>query len=158
MIYIRTGIMRLVSACIGSLIGFAWASGQATLPQIELKTVAEVEINVIEDGREVVHLSPANRVAPGDLVLYTVEIHNTGATDAVAPVVTRPIPAHMAYVADSAVGPGADISFSADGGVVFDRPENIKAKPNEYTHIRWKLKNTLKAKSVAFARFRAVVK
>ena len=28
----------------------------------------------------------------------------------------------------------------------------------DYTHIRWQLKNILKGRAVAFARFRAVVK
>ena len=71
-------------------------------------------------------------------------------------------------MADSASGPGADISYSIDGGRTFDRPENLKildsqglkqiAAADAYTHIRWQLKNILKANAVAFARFRAVVK
>ena len=64
--------------------------------------------------------------------------------------------------------PGADITFSVDGGERFDVPERLRlvgedgvrrvAKSSEYTHIRWHLRNSLKSKSVAFARFRAVVK
>ena len=73
----------------------------------------------------------------------------------------------MRYVADSAVGPGAEVSYSVDGGRSFDRAENLKvpgkdgeprpAVAADYTHIRWRLKNSLKANSVAFVRFRARV-
>jgi hypothetical protein len=60
------------------------------------------------------------------------------------------------------------VRYSVDDGHFFDRPENLvvrdadghprPAKAYDYTHIRWKLRNALKSKSVAFARFRAVVK
>ncbi len=101
-------------------------------------------------------------------MLYTLEIRNAGPIAIIAPTVTDPIPAHMTYVADSATGPGAEVSYSVDGGHTFERPENLRvvgpdgrlraAKPMDYTHIQWKLKKTLKSKSIAFARFRAVVK
>jgi hypothetical protein len=74
----------------------------------------------------------------------------------------------MRYLDDTAAGPGADISYSIDGGHTFDRPENLKvigpdgqkhpATAADYTHIRWQLRHILKGKSVAFARFRAVVR
>ena len=43
-----------------------------------------------------------------------------------APSVVYPIPEHMRYVADSAIGPGAEVSYSIDGGRSFDQPENLK--------------------------------
>jgi uncharacterized repeat protein (TIGR01451 family) len=134
------------------------ASGQATSPSLKVRTIAEVETKVMEGGREVVRLVPADRVVPGDEVLYTLEIRNMSRVDVVAPTVVNPVPAHVQYVADSASGPGADITYSADGGATFDTAENIKQKASDYTHIRWKLRNTLKSHAVAFARFRAVVK
>jgi len=57
------------------------------------------------------------------------------------------------------------VSYSIDGGHTFDGAESLQvseggherpANPKDYTHIRWTLKNTLKPKSIAFARFRAV--
>jgi hypothetical protein len=73
----------------------------------------------------------------------------------------------MSYVADSAVAPGAEVSYSVDGGRTFDAPENLtvhgpdgKERPAmaaDYTHIRWVLKNRLKAGSMTLARFRATV-
>jgi hypothetical protein len=60
------------------------------------------------------------------------------------------------------------VSYSVDGGHTYDRPENLRvagpkgqmrpATAADYTHIRWQLKHSLKGNSVAFARFRAVVK
>jgi uncharacterized repeat protein (TIGR01451 family) len=149
--------MQAIGALGGAVLLIGVTSGQATLPRIDIRTIAEVETKVVEDGREIVRLSPANRVVPGDCVIYTIEIRNLGST-AVEPTITRPIPNHVAYVADSATGPGADISYSVDG-MTFDRPDGLyPAKAADYTHIRWQFKRTLKSKSVAFARFRAVVK
>jgi uncharacterized repeat protein (TIGR01451 family) len=111
---------------------------------------------------------PADRVVSGDWVIYTLEVRNTGTATATAPTVTYPIPTHMVYVADSAVGPGTEVSYSVDSGRSFDIPEKLKiqeakgqlrpAGPADYTHIRWQLKNGLKGNSVAFVRFRAQAK
>ncbi len=160
--------MRATAASLYALCIIAAASGQATSDSLAIKTVAEVETRVMQGGLEVVKLAPADRLVPGDQVIYTVEIRNVGAAAVGAPMVSEPIPAHMAYVADSATAPGAEVSYSIDGGHSFDRPENLRmvgtdgherqAIDKDYTHIRWKLKNPLKSHSVAFARFRAVVK
>jgi uncharacterized repeat protein (TIGR01451 family) len=135
---------------------------------LAVKAIAEVETRMSQNGRDIVKLTPADRVVPGDQVIYTLQIRNNGAAAVRTPNVPYPIPDHMRYVADSAVGPGADVTYSIDGGRTFDRPENLKvsepggqmrtATAAEYTHIRWHLKNNLKSNSVAFARFRAVVK
>jgi uncharacterized repeat protein (TIGR01451 family) len=144
------------------------AVGQVPAGSLAIRSIAEVESRSLAAGREVVKLVPADRVVPGDRVIYTLEVRNTGATALDAPVVTHPVPEHMRYVADSAVGPGAEVSYSVDGGHSFERAENLKvlgvdgrprpAVAADYTDIRWQLKNTLKANSVAFVRFRALVK
>jgi uncharacterized repeat protein (TIGR01451 family) len=144
------------------------ARGQATSPGLAVRAVAEVQIASIRPGPAAVQLVPANRVVPGDLVLYTLEIRNIGPRSVASPTVTNPIPTYMTYLPESATGPGAEVSYSVDGGRIFDRPENLQvidgeghlrpANVSDYTHIQWKLKITLKPKSVAFARFRAVVK
>lgn len=161
-------IIRSNAIALGLAVLSSTATGQATSPAIKLRTLAEVETHIVDNGREVTRLVPADRVVPGDRVIYTVEIRNTGPVALVAPTVVNPIPAHTVYIADSATGPGAEVSYSVDGGHTFDRPESLKvrtadggsrmAKAFDYTHIQWKLKKTLKSKSVAYARFRAVVK
>jgi uncharacterized repeat protein (TIGR01451 family) len=143
------------------------ASGQATSSGLAIKAVAEIRSKATQSGPETTKLLAAQRVAPGDEVIYTLEIRNTGGVTVLKPVVVYPVPTHMMYVADSATGPGAQVSYSVDGGESFDHAESLKwsdggrvrpAKPSDYTHIRWQLKNNLKPNSVAFARFRAVVK
>jgi uncharacterized repeat protein (TIGR01451 family) len=156
----------VLALCVVRVV--AAASGQATSESLAIKAIAEVETIAKQDGREVVRLAPADRVVPGDQVIYTLEIRNVGAIAVHHPTVMYSVPSHMAYVADSATGPGAEVSYSVDGGHRFDRPENLRmidsdghsrpAIDKDYTHIRWELKNSLKSNSVAFARFRAVVK
>jgi uncharacterized repeat protein (TIGR01451 family) len=138
------------------------------MDSLSIKAVAEVESKTVAGGRESVKLVSADRVVPGDRVIYTLEVRNTGAIGLESPTVIHPIPEHMRYVADSAVGPGAEVSYSIDGGKSFEHAENLRvtgadgqsrpATAADYTHIRWHLKNTLKANSVAFVRFRALVK
>jgi uncharacterized repeat protein (TIGR01451 family) len=161
------GVHVLCASLCGIGIPYA-ASGQATSRALVVKAIAEVETHAMRDGRDTTKLTPANRVVPGDQVIYTLEIRNSGRTAVRDPVITYGVPSHMMYVADSATGPGAEVRYSVDDGRTFDRPENLRvndalghsrpAKADEYTHIRWKLRNTLKSKSVAFARFRAIVK
>ncbi|HXI47883.1 MAG TPA: hypothetical protein VNH39_04780 [Steroidobacteraceae bacterium] len=146
----------------------ALAHGQANSGSIAVKAIAEVESQTVREGREISKLAPADRVVSGDWVIYTLEVRNTAATTVRAPTVTYPVPEHMSYVAESAVGPATEISYSVDGGRSFDAAENLKvqdadgqlrpAAAADYTHIRWQLKNSLKGNSVAFVRFRARVK
>ena len=143
-------------------------SGQATSEQISVRVVAEVQTRLSEHGRQVTTLLPADKVVPGDLVIYTLEAKNVGPMSIDAPTVVQPVPAHMVYVRESATGPGAFITFSVDNGISFDIPENLKvtgldgkmraAAAADYTHIRWQLRSLVKANSVAFLRFRARVK
>ena len=135
---------------------------------LNVRAIAEVEARSSEEGRERVRLIPADRVVPGDRVLYTLEVRNTGPNALKTPTVIHPVPEHTRYVDDSAVGPGAEVSYSVDGGRHFDRAQNLRvplaggasrpAVGADFTHIRWQFKNQLEANSVAFVRFRAVVK
>jgi uncharacterized repeat protein (TIGR01451 family) len=144
------------------------SAGQSPAAAIAITAIAEVEKVSQERGRETTKLVSADRVVSGDAVIYTLEVHNLGATTVRKPVVTYAVPEHMIYIADSAVGPGTDVSYSIDNGASFDTPESLKirepngeprlAKAADYTHIRWQLNHALKVNSVAFVRFRARVK
>jgi uncharacterized repeat protein (TIGR01451 family) len=146
----------------------ALAAAQPPTDPLEIKSIAEVESRTVQAGREIVKLIPADRVAPGDRVIYTLAVRNTGATAIAAPSLTYAIPEHMRYIADSAVGPGAEVRYSVDRGRSFETPDSLNvhgpdgrlrpAVAADYTDIRWQLKNILKPNSVAFVRFRALVK
>src|SRR5271168_2396990 len=100
-----------IFATVGLLLMAAGGAAQEAADPLTIKAIAEVESKSIVHGREVIKLIPADRVVPGDQVIYTLEVRNTGAA-LEAPVVVHPIPEHMRYVADSAVGPGAEVSYS----------------------------------------------
>ena len=62
---------------------------------------------------------PADKVVPGTEVTWTVTASNICQKPAENVTFDNPVPPHMSYVANSATGPGADISFSLDGSRLF---------------------------------------
>src|SRR5579859_5855622 len=96
------GIRVICASLCGIGIAYA-ASGQATSGALVVKAVAEVETRSAQGGRDV-KLTPANRVVPGDEVIYTLEIRNPGRATVRGPAVTYEVPSHMMYIADVATG------------------------------------------------------
>jgi uncharacterized repeat protein (TIGR01451 family) len=135
---------------------------------VTVRTTVEKLATKLVGGRPVTELQPADHLVAGDAVVYTLEVRNQGPTGVDDYAFTSPIPEHMVYVADSAVGPGAEISYSVDGGHTFAAPDELfvhgadgkqrAAVASDYTHIRWQLRNRLKTGSMALARFRALVR
>ena len=154
--------------CTTLLLGLLAAIGsgaQTPAPELQVTTTAELAQVQVTNGHTSVRLMAANHVVPGDLLIYTLKVRNPGNDTVVMPQFVAPIPLHTSYVADSAVGPGAEVLYSVDSGETFDKPQNLRvrgegrvlrpATPADYTHIRWTLRHGLKPKSVAYARFRA---
>lgn len=154
----------------------AFAAGQALVGEamaadpgcIVVQNVAEMEQTVTDAaGNKTVKLVPATKVVPGDTVIYTVKFRNRCDKPADNVSVDNPVPEHMAYVADSAIGPNTDVSFSVDGGYHFAKPEALRkkdadgteraARAREYTNIRWVMRHALAAGAEGYARFRAVL-
>ncbi len=132
---------------------------------IQIRTTAEIEVVETDANGEIVtRLEQASKVIPGDIVIYTVTFSNTGSEPAENVVITNPVPRHMEYVEGTAFGPGADISFSIDGGQSWGTPDELMvtaadgsqrpALATEYTDIRWILRNMLQPGAQGFARFR----
>ncbi|HPF25874.1 MAG: hypothetical protein R3F58_03560 [Steroidobacteraceae bacterium] len=159
---IVAGTLVLVFAVVGQ------AAGQPAAGCIVLKTVAEVEQPyTTDDGETAKRLVPAAKVVPGGEVVWTVTASNVCDKPAEKVAIDNPVPDHMRYVPDSAMGPGTDIAFSVDGrkfappgALTVSNADGSErtARAEEYSHIRWTFKNALQPGSVAFARFRAVVK
>lgn len=136
---------------------------------IEIKTVAEKEERVVAaDGTEESKLVPVTTVVPGDEVVYTVTFTNVSQDTADNVTVVDPIPEQMTYVRGSVFGPGADITFSVDGGKNFVVEDELRvatanggertAQPEDYTHIRWVMRNPLDPGKRGVARFRAALR
>ena len=84
---------------------------------IELQSVAQQQkVTVEKDGSKHVEMVPAARVVPGTEVTYTINYRNVGTKPAGDVVINNPVPEHMNYVADSAIGADTTISYSADSG------------------------------------------
>ncbi len=135
--------------------------------QIGVETVAAVlEARLLPDGTRVNEWVPARELREGQVVYYTVKITNPSQQAAHNVVVIKPVPANTRYVADSAAAPGAQVSFSIDGGLTFAPARDLLIKdgqgaakpapPERYTHIRWQMRYPLAPRSTAHARFRAV--
>jgi uncharacterized repeat protein (TIGR01451 family) len=165
-IFMSKGIQKVLSVaallalCVGTQ---AYAAEQGC---IVLKSTAEVEQTVVDaKGGKTTKLVAADKVVPGVEVVWTVTANNICKQPSDKVTINNAVPAHMTYVANSATGPGADITYSLDGQN-FGAAEQLsvsesggkrKARADEYKNIRWVFKNSLQPGSQAVAQFRAVL-
>jgi len=163
---------------LGLLLSVQLSAGAARAEEPEVKLVAEVrDDSLMVGGQRVARLVPATVLHEDQEVFYTVRILNPGTTPLRDVEVVQRIPQNTTYVPRSASGPGAEISLSADGGATFGsegqltvaesgsqpkflagadhRASTRPATERDYTHIRWRLRNSLAPGAVALARFRA---
>jgi uncharacterized repeat protein (TIGR01451 family) len=139
---------------------------------VELHTELVAEVRVSSNAptrapgstqeRQTYRMVPAKLLSQGQVVYYTLRITNPTPVVANNVTVVQQVPSNTRYLPGSAVGPGADIEFSIDGGRTFARAEDLKledgssrAPPERYTHILWRLRNPLAPGALALARFRA---
>jgi uncharacterized repeat protein (TIGR01451 family) len=130
-------VLFLALFCTGS-----WGA-ESTL---KLTSKAEKETTVVKNGQKEVKRVPAQKILPGDTVIFTNHYTNTLSKPADDTVITNPVPKDVTYVDGSAFGEGATITFSSDTGKTFDTPGKLfktdkgkmrNARASEYTHIRW---------------------
>jgi uncharacterized repeat protein (TIGR01451 family) len=161
----RLKVLHLAAIAACSLSSQAFAQAPST-GCIVLKSVAEIEQVVTNaKGEKSVKLVPAGKVVPGVEVTWTVTANNICKQPSEKVTINNAVPEHMTYVANSAIGPGSDITYSLDGKT-FAAPELLtvqengatrKARADEYRHIRWIFKDSLQPGAQGFARFRAVL-
>ena len=149
------------------MVAFSQPSARADeQSEVATELVAEVRENVsTTPGREVYRYAPARLLEQGQVVYYTLRITNQTTVPLRNVAVVQPVPANTTYVADSASGPGAAVSFSVDGGKTYAPADSLMieteggtkqlAQASQYTHIRWQLRNPLAPGATALARFRA---
>ena len=148
------------------LFAQAGAIGAAPERSIEIKTTAEIEMEVInKDGKKEIHRVEAAKVVPGDEVIYTIHYANVGDDVAERVIITDAIPDHMIYTDGSASGKGTTVTFSVDSGRSYDVAANLKvaeadgkkrqANATDYTHIRWTFEDQLVPSTAGYVAFRA---
>lgn len=157
----RIAVFTLFALLVCSGAVMAQATGN-----IELKSVAEVEVEQFnEEGKKEIVRVPAGKVIPGDEVIYTNHYTNVGQEALENVAITNPIPQHMLYRKNSAVGEGATVTYSIDGGKTYDVPKNLKkvgadgkeyqAGPSDYTHIQWSFQKPVPKEGKGYVEFRA---
>jgi len=144
----------------------------AAQAEIKLVQTAEVE-TVTKDakGNETTKLLPADKVVPGDTVVYTITATNSGKQPAEAIVINNAISEHTLYLNGSAgslaIGKNTTITFSADGGKTFADAaqltvvENGATRPasaEDYTSIRWQLNFALAPEKSTKVFFKVLLK
>jgi len=108
----------------------------------------EKESTVIgDDGTSRIVRTPADKVVPGERVVYTLNFTNDDAQPARDLVLTMPVPSEVAFIEGTADTSGAIVTYSADNGDSFaERQATIKmdsdgsirpAQAADITHIRW---------------------
>ena len=148
----------------------AAASAAAPTPKggcIVLATAAEQEQSVTAaDGTSSKTFVPASRAIPGAEIVWSTTARNVCAKPADNVVINQPVPEHMEFVADSAIGGGAQITLSVDGrdflpaGQLTARNTDGSARPARATDVRfvrWTLNSAIAPQNEFAARFRAVL-
>lgn len=144
--------MKKISIFLGIvLIGSAIYAKNAKVTLVS-KSYKEV---VITDnhGKKVTKLIDTKKVLPGDIIVYQNTVNNAQNKPVKHMVLNNPIPNHMRYIANSAkCETPCTILYSVDHGKKFDTPENLQIKTqdgyriasaNDYTNIKWIMKNPL---------------
>ena len=161
---IRTSLTALLFA-----VSISAHAAPATPGAVEIKNVAEVEVEVVDSkGNKMLKRQPVEKAVPGTEVIYTTTFKNLIAKPVGNIAITNPVPNDTTYKGGSATGANTDITFSVDGGKTFANPDKLKLKgkdgkersalPAEYTDIRWTYKGDLGVGKSNDVSFRAVIR
>lgn len=147
-----------------------------TILQPKVKLVLGVQKQVVSkdaEGNELINwqnLEGNVSVKPGDVLRYMLSSENAGDKPAENLVLTQPIPNQTAYIADSAMANGADLTFSIDGGKTYSAEPTIEvtlpdgsveqrpAPAETYTHVRWDYGKSLEPLASVRAVYEVAVK
>lgn len=143
-------IRRLILVAAGLLLLGATAAKAQQETTLELKTTIDKEVKVKKEGKLVTQMVPADKTAPGDLLLFTVTYTNTGKGTVTNATIVNPVPKGVVLKSKSPAGKDAAITCSIDGGRTFlpppvmvrvkkaDGKEIEQPAPAErYTHVKW---------------------
>lgn len=157
--------MRKVLALLAAA-PFALAPAFAAMTALQV--VEKEVVTVSKTGEETVSHVPADKVTPGETVVYSIRYKNDAAVPAADIVLVMPVPKEVAYVEGSiAGGDGAAVSFSADGGqtyvargrlTIVEGGEARPARGDEITHIKWTLTKPVAPNADGAVSYKAVLR
>jgi len=162
----RRGWVLVALVVLGLATGLQAASG----PEVQVKLSGSIQQRP-RAGAAWVTLKDGSQVAPGERILYKLELTNHGVDAARSPVALGPIPAGTAFVHGTAsTGPDLMLDYSIDGGKTFSeaptikvtgkdgRTEIVPAPADRYTTVRWTLETPLSAGATTTVSYQVQVK
>ncbi len=163
--------MKRPAVLLGAVVaGLAFAMPALADPRMVVSMTQRKEVVERSGGGRTTRWVPIQAATPGDVVEYVLSYANQGDATATDAVIDDPIPKGATYLANTATGEGAEITFSSDGGKTFAPPVKLTyefrlssgavekriATPAEYTHVRWVVK-TVAAGATGTVAFRVKV-
>ena len=156
--------MRNASISLMALLaGLSPAAAQvAAVQAVEVEKVVKKA-----DGSVSLNREPAEIVAPGEEVIYSIRFKNEGADAASDIVLVMPVPEEVSYMEGSADGRPSTITFSADGGKTYLTRGRLTVRENgrerpatgaEITNIKWVLTEPVAPQTSGEVYYRGVVK
>ncbi len=143
----------------------------AAIPAMAAMTARQVvEKEVViraENGAETVKREPADKVTPGETVIYSIRYKNDSGEGASDIVLVMPVPKEVSYVEGSVSGDDTSVAFSADGGKTYvargrltveEGGEERPARGDEITHIRWTLSQPVPPKGEGEVSYKAILR
>lgn len=159
---------RLIPALCTALLASVLHLNAYAADAVEVKSMAEQEVEVLEKGKKVIKRVPVDKAVPGSEIVYTTTFKNLISKPVGNIAITNPVPNDMVYKSGSALGANTVITFSVDGGKQYATPDKLAVKTPEgktrpalasdYTHIRWTYKGELGVGKSGEVSFRAVIK
>jgi uncharacterized repeat protein (TIGR01451 family) len=154
-------MFRLLLAIAALLApGAAFAADSVALSSTVFveKTVADA------DGKAKITLHEPKVVTPGDRLIFILNYQNRGSSAANNFVVTNPLPNAVAYQGTA----DASAEVSIDGGKAWGALTALKvadgpgrwrsARPEDVTHVRWTMKQSIPAGAQGKLSFRGIVR
>lgn len=163
----RTRLIGFIGAALIAATAATERSEAASPVSITTTIEKEVVVRDPKGGTKTARV-PADKVIPGETVVFTYTITNVGPTPAEEVMVVAAIPAETAYVDKSAAAAQTAVMFSIDKAKSFAAPEKLevvgadgkrrRAGPADYTHLRWRLTTPLATNAAKTVSFRTVLK
>ncbi|MEO1028571.1 MAG: hypothetical protein AAFX02_05880 [Pseudomonadota bacterium] len=132
-----------------------------------VQTVERMVTETLEDGSVKVSYVEADRIQPGEEVIYRLSYENNLETAAGNVALVMPVPQEVRYIEGSAVEPGTAVSFSVDGGETFAAMNELSvetagrirsAAASDVTHIRWTFEQEIAAGAKGDILFKAILR
>ena len=132
------------------ICSLAVIAASTAIPALALTASQTIEREVVvrnADGTEAVKRESADKVTPGDKVIYSLNYFNDEAEAASNIVLVMPVPAEIKYLDGSADMQAAQTTYSVDAGQSFANRDDLlikledgstrSANAKDITHIRW---------------------